>query len=261
MFIEKLVNFGLSEKEAKVYLALLELEVATAHEVADKAELNRSSTYVVLESLQARGLASISGGEKVKRYIVAPPNRLIQLATDTSRKHVEIEHDIEAILPDLKSLYKGTKEKPKIRIFEGKKAIIELVNETLSIKDKLMRVYTSGNDMHIFFREYMPEYMKKRTEAEIVMHGIHPDNEINKNLASYMPKTDKSVFIPEEKYKFSSDFSVYDSTVTYVSHRGEYAISINDTEIADAVKSAFDLAFEGAEILLKFQAKKSMGFP
>ena len=49
-----LKNFGLSEKEAKIYLALLELEAATVFETAKQSGINRSSAYVVLEALQKK---------------------------------------------------------------------------------------------------------------------------------------------------------------------------------------------------------------
>ena len=58
--LEKLQKFGLSEKEAKIYLALLELGTATVSDIAEKAEINRSNTYVLLNSIAERDLVSIS---------------------------------------------------------------------------------------------------------------------------------------------------------------------------------------------------------
>ena len=49
-----LISVGFSEKEAAVYLALLELEVAGVTEIAKKSNIKRSSTYVVLESLKQK---------------------------------------------------------------------------------------------------------------------------------------------------------------------------------------------------------------
>lgn len=56
VLIRNLTEFGLSDKEARIYLALLELEIATAFDTAKHAGINRSSTYVVLESLKKKGL-------------------------------------------------------------------------------------------------------------------------------------------------------------------------------------------------------------
>jgi len=58
---KQLVNFGLSEKEAKIYLALLELEMATVFEVSKQSGINRSSAYVVFGRL------------KEKRFLLGSP--------------------------------------------------------------------------------------------------------------------------------------------------------------------------------------------
>ena len=47
--IEKLEEFGLSEKEAKVYMASLEIGEATADQIAKHSGVNRSTTYVQIQ--------------------------------------------------------------------------------------------------------------------------------------------------------------------------------------------------------------------
>ena len=130
--IKKLIDFGLSDKEARVYLALLELEVATAQEIAKTADINRSSAYVVLESLCKRGLATTSAGEAVLKYVASSPDILAEQASEALIRHRRTEEEIEAILPELKSLYKGAKPRPKVKIFEGKNSVILSFEETLS---------------------------------------------------------------------------------------------------------------------------------
>ena len=56
---EKLQELGLSEKEARVYLALFELGPSVVSGLAKKAGINRSTTYVILETLAKRGLVSV----------------------------------------------------------------------------------------------------------------------------------------------------------------------------------------------------------
>ena len=53
-----LVNFGLSEKEAKVYLACLEIGDASANEISLKSDLPRTLVYDILERLIDSGLVS-----------------------------------------------------------------------------------------------------------------------------------------------------------------------------------------------------------
>ncbi len=239
------MRFGLSEKEAQVYLALLKVDMGTAHEIARLSRVNRSSAYVVLESLLEKGLITMVAGNSKRRYVAEAPDKLLHLGEESVKERNEVVRGLTAILPHLKSLYSGSKQRPTVRLYEGKKNIIPLVEEIYHLKEKVMRVYTSGSHMHEFLREFMPEFMKRRAQLGIAMYGIHPDDAANRVLSKYQPKQDRSIFVPPNKYKFTSDFAIYDNTISYISHRGEFAIAIESAEIADAMKSAFDLAFDG----------------
>ena len=249
MLTETLVKFGLSDKEAKVYLALLELEVAGANEIAKKAEINRSSTYVVLEALQKRGLVSVSAGKSLKKYIVAPPEKIAQLAERAAKRELEVSQEVSSIIPDLKSLYKGTKSKPRIRVYEGRESIISCMEETLKNREKVLRVCSSAEKLEVCLQGYLSLYVKKRRHLGIRMYGIHPDDIFSKHLRKLKSSVDTSIFIPPDKFKFKSNLIVYDNFVSYISDDGTHAFLIESEEIAETMKSTFDLAFEGAKRL------------
>ena len=79
MFEKELQNLGLSEKEAKIYLASLELGPETVQNIAKKAGINRPTTYLQIESLKEKGL--ISEFQRGKKTFYAPesPNRLLSM--------------------------------------------------------------------------------------------------------------------------------------------------------------------------------------
>lgn len=54
--IATLEQFGIEEKQAKVYLATLELGQATVHELSEKSGIKRTSIYNFLEEMKNRGL-------------------------------------------------------------------------------------------------------------------------------------------------------------------------------------------------------------
>ena len=56
--LQTLQQIGLSEKEARVYIAALSLGPATADQLAKQTGINRSTTYVHIKSLMAMGLMS-----------------------------------------------------------------------------------------------------------------------------------------------------------------------------------------------------------
>ena len=72
----QLRELGLSENEAKVYLAMLELGPATVLEIAAKALMNRPTVYVQIESLKQRGLVSTQSKGKKQIFIAESPSHL-----------------------------------------------------------------------------------------------------------------------------------------------------------------------------------------
>ncbi len=257
MVLKDLIEFGMSEKEAQAYLALLELEVAGVQEISKAAGLNRSSTYVTLEALKKRGLVSVSDDKKVRRYVATSPDALLRTAEDKARIQENVLEKIRKIVPEMKALYKGTKKKPIVRVLEGREGLIAAFEETLTSKEKLMRVASSVGRLGEILPDYFPGYVKKRFSLGIKMHGIHPYDETYKMLMKVSPKNfDTPLGIPEEKYNLNADIAIFDNKIGYTSHKdGGVAIMVESKEIADVMKNIFDLAFEEAkrlnQILLK----------
>ena len=58
-FLNKIKDFGLNTYEAKLWTALLSRGVSTAGELSDIANVPRSRSYDVLESLEERGVLTV----------------------------------------------------------------------------------------------------------------------------------------------------------------------------------------------------------
>ena len=105
--IEKILKkYGLSEKEAKIYLTLLEMGKSAVSDIAKKAGINRSTTYVIIEALIEQGLVNTSEENKVKRYTATPPSNLIRTIEETIEKQNELLNEVNTVLPELETLFK-----------------------------------------------------------------------------------------------------------------------------------------------------------
>jgi len=81
MLIKKLEEIGLSDKEAKVYIAVLELGEGSASEIAKKSEVNRATVYFTLENLMKLGLVSATNEEKKQKFVPEDPSQLENIIT------------------------------------------------------------------------------------------------------------------------------------------------------------------------------------
>ena len=75
--IDKLKKLGLSEYEAKVYIALVGIGKATAREIYEVSGVPRSRVYDVLTKLASKGFVDIEGSEP-KRFKAVEPRKVIE---------------------------------------------------------------------------------------------------------------------------------------------------------------------------------------
>ncbi len=100
-FLSKLRRyFNLNLYEVKIWTALLSRGVATAGELSDIANVPRSRSYDILESLEKKGFAITKLGKPIK-YIAVPPEEVLE------RVKKNVQEDSKQMLTRLEEL-RGT---------------------------------------------------------------------------------------------------------------------------------------------------------
>jgi HTH-type transcriptional regulator, sugar sensing transcriptional regulator len=110
-FLSKLRRyFSLNLYEVKIWTALLSRGVSTAGELSDIANVPRSRSYDVLESLEKKGFVIMKLGKPIK-YIAVPPKEVLERVkknvkaeSDTQIKLLESLKDTE-VVDELNSLH------------------------------------------------------------------------------------------------------------------------------------------------------------
>ncbi len=108
--LNKIKDFGLNSYEAKLWTALLSRGVATAGELSDIADVPRSRSYDVLESLERKGFVIMKLGKPIK-YIAVPPQEVIDRVKKRIKEDAEKQEKIvdslkgSEILENLSSLH------------------------------------------------------------------------------------------------------------------------------------------------------------
>jgi len=125
-----LKDFGLTEYEVKVYVALVESGPIAASEVSKVASVPYSKIYEIIGNLERKGWVESEQGRPIKYYPKAP-----SVALDASRARVEntLRMSEAEALSELQPLYekKGVQERPDIWIVRGQNNILDKIRETL----------------------------------------------------------------------------------------------------------------------------------
>lgn len=138
----ELLKYGLSQKEADVYLALMELGYATVQQIAQKSAVNRATTYIIVDSLIDKGLVSTFEKEKKTFYAAENPENLMNYLAAQEREYKEKRNELQRVLPDLLGIFNLAQNKPAVKYYEGKEAFQTMYKEFFRAdKDKLVRSF------------------------------------------------------------------------------------------------------------------------
>lgn len=253
VILQKLIAYGFSDKEARVYVALLELGPATAFRVARTADVNRSSAYVILDALRVRGLVGVSKDKKVQRFMASSPDILLEAAEEAAKKQEEVKQGIESIMPDLKFLGKETKGRPTVRVFEGRNGIKEVFYDCLSDGSASdLRTYADASKLYKIFPGFI-EFNKKRVAKGINMYAINPAKKEVLDILKAHPLSggDQMLLIPLDKFRFPVNIGIYGNKIYFISKAEEMAILIESKDIAETYRNSFDLSWAEAKRLDK----------
>lgn len=242
--IDILKSIGLTEKEAKVYLVLLELHDTLPSIIAKKAQLKRPTTYVVLEQLVQKGLVSHMKRNGILSYRAVDPKFLLE---DLENKTTKLK---EAI-PELQSLNRKFGIFPQMSVFEGIEGIIQIMEDTLTTSTGLL-CWANPTIVMSLLKDYYPSYVKKKVRKGIWLKGIFCYDEIGLEFRKRSSQELREVhLIPMEKFPFKNEINIYDDKVAIISHQDEVGVIIQNQNIADTQRAIFNLGFEYAKILEK----------
>lgn len=239
--LAKLKEVGLSENEAKVYLAMLELGPAVASDIAAKARINRPTAYAQIESLKKQSLAFIKKKDGKTLFGAESPEKL-EFLINKQRAEIDLrKEDLGRILPELMAAFDLTEEKPIVRYFEGKEGLAKVRYEALHCKEKFIRSISSVEEVVA----QRPDAVTKQP-SERAKRGIRSRFIYTSKRGPIFAKTDKeslreSKFVSTKKLSLKFDFTVFDDKVALGVPYGKVgSIIIQNKNIAESFKSLFD---------------------
>ncbi|MAG08398.1 hypothetical protein CMO89_02915 [Candidatus Woesearchaeota archaeon] len=123
-FLSRLKDFGLNSYECKLWTALLSRGISTAGELSEIANVPRSRSYDVLESLEKKGFIIMKLGKPIK-YIAVKPEEVIERVKKNVEKqaseNISLIDNIRStnLVKELTTLYSQGIEKVDPMDFSG----------------------------------------------------------------------------------------------------------------------------------------------
>jgi sugar-specific transcriptional regulator TrmB len=256
----QLEELGLSEKEARVYLASLAVGAAGVQKLADHSGIKRVTTYVILESLINLGLISQSTKGKKTLYIAEQPSSLKRLLDKKEQAIKDQKLQFDDLLPQLLSLQNQSPDVPNVRFYEGVEGVRSIVSNFISQNGTdTIHSYGISNIDQIY--AFFPEFKNAGGNPDRIKSNVFSSILYTSKSGPVLKSTDHSLnresrYIPFEEYPINGDLTILGDNVVLLSLSGKkpIGVTIQSPEIARMMEAIFKLAWERAE---KYNAKPS----
>ncbi|TSA46621.1 hypothetical protein D4R52_00130 [bacterium] len=242
---QNLTKLGLTETEAKIYLAALSLGQSLAATIAKQAGVKRTTAYSALDNLIRQGLISEIADSKERKFKAEEPDRLMRLTKKMRRQTIEAEIELEKLLPGLKAIQKKLIEPPKITFYQGTEGIKNIVLQASECPETWYYFGTMEAWLKFLpekdFNILVSESRELRGKAgRPVVYGITDPGYYNvKQFKDYAPSIRQAKILPELA-KSKSILAIFGNKIALTNIADiPFGAIIESTEIAELIKMMF----------------------
>jgi sugar-specific transcriptional regulator TrmB len=228
--LSALTSLGIDEKQAKVYLACLELGSATVNELAQKASIKRTSIYNFLKDQKFKEL--FSEIEKAGKILLVPQNP--KILVEKARNNLET---IKLAIPELTSLFNLPVEKPRVLFYQGEEGIAAVYQDLLS-EGKVVYGFSDYEKMFESMKSIdMWKIPKERAKKKIKFFCIAKNGPMGQKVKRADEKELRETKLVES-IQFETEINIYGNKISLISFRKPFAcVIIEDFAISQTLKS------------------------
>ena len=234
-----LQSYGFSDKEARVYLTCLELGSSIASTIARRAEVNRWTTYSILEDFKRRGIVSQNIQHEVQYFSVLPPDALFKREEEKYEK-------MKSALPELLAITQKYGSRPRTQFFEWLEGIKQIFGEVLEEGKTMKEPYlTFVGTNHIdprveeyITQEFIPQRKKIKTKTKAIV------SKTGSHYAEYHKKLHDTLVIDSPLFELGNEIVVYgqNKVAIFMYDTEETSgLIIESTTLHDGLKNLFTL--------------------
>lgn len=263
-FVTELKKIGLTDKEAGVYLACLQLGASPVQAIARKAGVVRATTYVVLEALAKKGLVTEYSEGKRTLFAAEPPRQLLRVLEKQAESVRERERLLESILPELQVLLKSGGERPSVRYYDGKEGLRAIRQEIImySKPGSLIVNLTPADHLSAQFPEDHHVYYQQRVAKKVRSRTIfttHSAEFKNRLLSADFARFSERIYVPPHRFPAHSGITAFEDRLAIGSYGGHTGgVIIENESMAKMMQGFFEMAWLGAKQIGEMQTPEAL---
>ncbi len=250
MELKKFLNsFGLTENESNAYLAALKQTRISAGELAKVTEIKRPALYHALETLEKKGLVSISKTGRVLKFRAEPPEHLKSLLHRRAMEVESLEKKLDKTLPFFPTMEQVPAGEARVEFFRGTAGIKNLAEKSFESKEK--KLFAIVPSFEVFLNAFTKEYAAYYVEEKL-RHGIETKSiwaeplkdeaEFKKQVTNHAAFLREVRFAPKEMAeKSKSIILIWDDSVAIINtSKDPFGALIVSSDYSDTMKAMWE---------------------
>jgi len=167
---QELLTFGLSNKEADVYVAALQLGFSTVQELAQKAVINRTTAYTQIKNLIARGFIKVVERYGKLYYVAESPDYLRRIQEQQEQELARRKQVLENILPELESIYNVAVEKPTVKYYDYSPESLQRIRNEIEIANvpEMYNIFNYERYSEFINRRHIENILKRVRSFKVI---------------------------------------------------------------------------------------------
>jgi len=246
--IEKiLAGINIPDPAQKIYITLLKEGEATARTLSHRTGVTRTSVYDQIKILRAKGLVMERFIEGATLFTIGDVRQLSTLLDDRidklSSQQKFLNNNLDLLIKKSQSV------QPKIRFFEGKDGVRQLMKDILWYDDITLCLYWPYEHMLNFLgKDFLLWFNERRKVRDILIRTIWGRNTNKKDISIFDDGKDVERRYISQKNTPSMSYIVYDKKVAFISsHKESFGFIVESAEFADLQKMQFDILWNTAK--------------
>lgn len=228
-----LASLGLTEHQALVYEAALELGQANMQELSRKSGVKRTSIYNFIEELREKGFITETKKKKRRVYSAVHPGQLIEME---KTRVVELQR----LLPELLAIYNKSDAKPRVTFYDGIEGTEEVYAAMLTDKQQIYTYedleYMKLGMRPIFYSTWPGERARRGIPLKAIVRDSVTAREFIKDNIKLLRQ---SKFIQSEPLR--TEINIWGDKVALMSFQrsSPFCVLIEDKDIAATIRTAW----------------------
>ncbi len=228
-----LVDVGLHQLEAKIYLVLLNTARMTVSDIARSSNIKRPTCYQYIDSLLIKGfILKVPIGRRIF-YTAVAPTKVLQ---EVKKRYSKFEKSVQY----LEKQYEENIQKPKVIFYEGKNNIKNIYKETFESVGDIKSIFPAQEFFKNFTVEEYHEFDKliggyKFKSKDLMMddnyfkvvNNIRRKNGLDNKITKKLPTS----------FQNKVDVLIYENKVALISLGDLSAVVIEHKNIAELFNS------------------------